>query len=234
MLLLFPGMAQAGEYGAIRVTSNLINSRVYLDGELRGTAPILLETVPFGRHRVRLESAGCDPYVQQLDLTTSETVHLKALLQPNRQGIMILQPAIEEEIGTPPVSLNLAGGSRFDGGWTLVGFGGRLWEQPPFEMLLRGGGMTGVTFKVPYYGIYLEPSFLASRSLRNGVRGILGIGCRGSLVNYDGLTELRNYLTGQLVLGLAFGPWFSEIRHGILRQQDDPTRSVEFGIGMVF
>lgn len=234
MFLLFPGIAQAGELGAIRVTSNLINSRVYLDGELRGTAPILLEAVPFGRHRVRLESVGCAPFVHQLDVTTGETVHLKALLQPDQQGIMILQPAAEEEIGATPVALTLAGGSRLDGGWTLVGFGGRLWEKPPFELLLRGGGMTGITFKVPYYGIYLEPSLLASRALRNGVRGLMGIGCRGSFINYDGLTELRNYLTGQLVLGLAFGPWFGEIRHGILRQQGDPTRSVEFGIGMVF
>ncbi|HEY9765639.1 MAG TPA: hypothetical protein V6C82_04715, partial [Chroococcales cyanobacterium] len=65
--------------------------------------------------------------------------------------------------------------------------------------------------------------------------GYAGIGGRASLMNFHGLSELRNYYAGNLVMGIwASERWFWEARCGILRNVNDPTRKLEFGLGSIF
>ncbi|HJS75623.1 MAG TPA: PEGA domain-containing protein [Vicinamibacteria bacterium] len=48
--------------GSISITATVDGASVYLDGELIGEAPVTRENVPAGRHRIRVEGAGHEPF----------------------------------------------------------------------------------------------------------------------------------------------------------------------------
>jgi PEGA domain len=48
--------------GSISISATVDGASVYLDGEPVGEAPVTRENVPAGRHRIRVESAGHEPF----------------------------------------------------------------------------------------------------------------------------------------------------------------------------
>ncbi|HBN10331.1 MAG TPA: hypothetical protein DD435_17385 [Cyanobacteria bacterium UBA8530] len=228
--------ARADELGSIKVTTNLFDSKVFLDDNFRGTAPLVLEEVPFGFHLLRLESEGCETFSRKYEVASSEPLLVKAVLRPQLNGILILNPFEGNENPKKiPITAFLAGGTFLEGYWGLLGIGAKFWSSGLFDFTLRSGGMTGVTSSVPFNGVYLEPNLLVGHPLREGWRGYAGIGGRASLVNFRGLSELRNYYAGNLVMGVwASERWFWEVRCGLLRNVNDPTRKLELGFGSIF
>ncbi|HEY9765569.1 MAG TPA: PEGA domain-containing protein, partial [Chroococcales cyanobacterium] len=122
--------AWAGEIGSIKVTANLFNSKVFLDDNFRGTAPLVIEEVPFGPHLLRLESEGCETFTGKYEVSSSEPLLVKAVLRPQLNGILILNPAEGNEPPSKkiPITAFLAGGTFLEGYWGLLGIGAKVWS----------------------------------------------------------------------------------------------------------
>jgi hypothetical protein len=79
--VLFAGGDAKGETGTLNVSANLDDAKVYVDDQLAGTAPIQV-VLPEGQHTVRVQKAGFQPVVKQVQVTSDATISLKAMLGP--------------------------------------------------------------------------------------------------------------------------------------------------------
>jgi hypothetical protein len=68
-------------WGRIEVTSDPPGATVMLDGEDRGVAPMTLENLAPGEHRLILRRARCEPWSRTLQLAPGETAQVKARLE---------------------------------------------------------------------------------------------------------------------------------------------------------
>ena len=79
--VLFAGGGVKGESGTLNVSANVEDARVYVDDQFAGTAPIQV-VLPEGQHAVRIQKAGFQPVLKQIQVTSDATVSLKAMLGP--------------------------------------------------------------------------------------------------------------------------------------------------------
>jgi len=75
-----PREADVAPFGSISISSSVDGASVYLDGELVGEAPVTREDVPAGRHRVRVESAGHQPFEANIRVKAGERAKVDARL----------------------------------------------------------------------------------------------------------------------------------------------------------
>ncbi len=66
--------------GSFRISATVEGASVYLDGELVGEAPVTREDVPAGRHRIRVESAGHEPFETEVRMRGGERKNVEANL----------------------------------------------------------------------------------------------------------------------------------------------------------
>jgi hypothetical protein len=98
--------------GSISVSASIDGASVYLDDELLGEAPVTREDVPAGRHRVRVESAGHEPFETDVRVRAGARAKVEA-------NLVLLAPSLRVEsdvsgatvfldrnyIGTTPVDI---------------------------------------------------------------------------------------------------------------------------------
>lgn len=68
--------AQAQGSGTLLVLTNPIGAAIYVDGDFRGHAPLMLKNVPAGQRRVRLEVTGKTPYEKTVTVRDGEKAKL--------------------------------------------------------------------------------------------------------------------------------------------------------------
>jgi hypothetical protein len=75
--------------GTIVVTSNADDALVYLDDLLVGTTPFVGREIEAGRHQVRIERTGFDPYTRSFALEHQEEYNIKANLTEHPGDIVV-------------------------------------------------------------------------------------------------------------------------------------------------
>jgi hypothetical protein len=75
--------------GTVVITSNAEDAHVYLDDVFVGTAPWVGRDVEAGRHQVRIEKVGFDPYTQNFALEHQEEYTIKAMLNEHPGDIVV-------------------------------------------------------------------------------------------------------------------------------------------------
>jgi len=75
-----PRGEDVGALGSISVSSSVDGASVYLDDELVGEAPVTREDIPAGRHRVRVESAGHEPFETDVRVKAGKRAKVEANL----------------------------------------------------------------------------------------------------------------------------------------------------------
>ena len=66
--------------GSISVTASVDGASVYLDDELLGEAPVTREDISAGRHRLRVERAGHEPFEKDIRVRGGERAKIEATL----------------------------------------------------------------------------------------------------------------------------------------------------------
>jgi hypothetical protein len=98
--------------GALRVSASIEGASVYLDGELVGEAPYRNEQVSAGRHEIRVEKEGYQPFISQVRIRPGATSELTASLTAAPPSLTIVSdiPGAtvfldRNYIGTTPVEI---------------------------------------------------------------------------------------------------------------------------------
>jgi hypothetical protein len=77
-----PDSVAATGPGSLFVTTYPVGARLYVDGTLIGTAPLLMPGLTSGPHAVRLEMAGMQPWSSSVDIKSDERFRLAVKLEP--------------------------------------------------------------------------------------------------------------------------------------------------------
>lgn len=80
-------------YGSLAITSNPMGAEVYLDGELKGTAPLTLTNIPAGKHTLRVTKMGYVESNSTVTVTTDKETRVSKSLK----------------LGKPRLSLDITG-----------------------------------------------------------------------------------------------------------------------------
>jgi hypothetical protein len=86
--------------GSLSISASVQGAAVYLDGELVGEAPFTREEVAPGRHRVRVESAGHEPFETEVRVRAGERASVEAALK-------VLAPSLRVESDVPGATVFL-------------------------------------------------------------------------------------------------------------------------------
>jgi hypothetical protein len=86
--------------GSISVSSSVEGASVYLDDELVGESPLTREDVPAGRHRIRVESEGHEPFATEVRVRAGERARVAA-------SLAILAPSLRVESDVPGATVFL-------------------------------------------------------------------------------------------------------------------------------
>lgn len=86
--------------GSISVSSSVDGASVYLDGELVGEAPVTRDDIPAGRHRVRVESAGHEPFETDVRVRAGKRAKVEATLD-------LLAPSLRVDSDVPGATVFL-------------------------------------------------------------------------------------------------------------------------------
>jgi hypothetical protein len=81
--------ADVSSPGSISISATVDGASVYLDGELVGEAPVMREDVPPGRHRIRVESAGHEPFETEVRVRAGGRESVEAKLAPLAASLRI-------------------------------------------------------------------------------------------------------------------------------------------------
>lgn len=92
-----PGAPAQGEatpapvprYGSIAIISDPVGARVYLDGELKGTAPLTLPDIPAGKHTLRLTRIGYVEKSSAVTVTADKETRISVTLRQERPRISL-------------------------------------------------------------------------------------------------------------------------------------------------
>jgi hypothetical protein len=87
-------------FGSLSVSSSADGASVYLDGELVGAAPVTREDIPAGRHRVRVESSGHEPFETDVRVRAGKRAKIEATLD-------LLAPSLRVESDVPGATVFL-------------------------------------------------------------------------------------------------------------------------------
>lgn len=80
-------------YGSLAITSNPMGAEIYLDGELKGTAPLTLTNIPAGKHTLRVTKMGYVESNSTVTVTTDKETRVSKSLK----------------LGKPRLSLDITG-----------------------------------------------------------------------------------------------------------------------------
>ncbi len=86
--------------GSISVSASIDGASVYLDDELLGEAPVTREDIPAGRHRVRVESAGREPFETEVRVRAGARAEVEA-------NLVLLAPSLRVESDVPGATVFL-------------------------------------------------------------------------------------------------------------------------------
>jgi PEGA domain len=89
------------QFGTIKVFGEQDPADVYLDGDLQGKSPILLDKIPPGDHFVSVKKEGYKPFEQQLKVENNQNLVLKIALissGPKTGTIRIISPQTESQV----------------------------------------------------------------------------------------------------------------------------------------
>ena len=75
--------------GSISISATVGGATVYLDGELVGEAPVTREDVPAGRHRIRVESEGHEPFESEVRVRPGKRETVEVSLAPLAASLRI-------------------------------------------------------------------------------------------------------------------------------------------------
>ena len=89
--------------GSISVTSSPSGAEVYLDGTLKGTAPVMLNDVSPGNHVIWCKKSGYEDLQQSIDVTASETATSACDLKP-ANATPTLSPTPSPTLTPTPIS----------------------------------------------------------------------------------------------------------------------------------
>jgi hypothetical protein len=76
--------------GALVVAANVEGASVYVDGELVGEAPYDVAEIPIGRHEIRVEKDGYEPFRDQVRVRPGARAELNARLVPLAPSLSIV------------------------------------------------------------------------------------------------------------------------------------------------
>ena len=86
--------------GSISVSASIDGASVYLDDELLGEAPVTREDIPAGRHRVRVESPGHEPFETDVRVRAGARASVEA-------NLVLLAPSLRVESDVPGATVFL-------------------------------------------------------------------------------------------------------------------------------
>jgi hypothetical protein len=92
--------ANVSALGSISISSSVDGASVFVDDELVGESPVIREDVPAGRHRIRVESAGHQPFETDVRVRAGERAEVEANLSP-------LAPSLRVESDVPGATVFL-------------------------------------------------------------------------------------------------------------------------------
>jgi hypothetical protein len=106
--------------GSVAISSSVEGASVYLDDELLGEAPVTREDVPAGRHRVRVESPGHEPFVKDVRIRAGSRTEVATTLTPLASSLRVESDVPgatvfldRNYVGTTPVDIkNLSPGEH--------------------------------------------------------------------------------------------------------------------------
>ena len=97
---------------AIKVTSTPDKAKVFLDGSFKGDSPQSIQNILAGKHKVRVEMDGYEPFEQEVEVSGHDEYHVSAKLQEKYARIKIDTDPTGGEVflnsearGKAPVSL---------------------------------------------------------------------------------------------------------------------------------
>jgi hypothetical protein len=76
-----PAAAPGAKAGSLMVDSRPGGARVFVDGRLVGTTPLLIDAVAAGDHPVRLELGGFKPWVSSVRISSGERARVSGSLE---------------------------------------------------------------------------------------------------------------------------------------------------------
>lgn len=74
---------------AIKVTSTPDKAKVFLDGSFKGDSPQSIQNILAGKHKVRVEMDGYEPFEQEVEVSGHDEYHVNATLQEKYARIKI-------------------------------------------------------------------------------------------------------------------------------------------------
>jgi tRNA A-37 threonylcarbamoyl transferase component Bud32 len=110
--LFLPGLVGALEFGSIAVTSRPGGAAVYLDDTLIGETNIVINAVPEGSHKIRVELAGYERVEQIVVVPSGRMVHIPLALARTKS-----QAAPPGDLRIPPLQGLFA---EFTNPWVIV------------------------------------------------------------------------------------------------------------------
>jgi hypothetical protein len=75
------GAARTEFFGSLAVESLPAGARVFLDGRLLGTTPLVSARIPVGSHVVRVDRAGFLPWTTSVQIVSGQRVRVTASLE---------------------------------------------------------------------------------------------------------------------------------------------------------
>jgi hypothetical protein len=90
------------QFGTIKVFApDQDPADVYLDGDLQGPSPILLDKIPPGEHFISVKKAGYKTYEQQIKVESNQNLVLKIALEstgPKTGTVRVISPQVEAQV----------------------------------------------------------------------------------------------------------------------------------------
>ncbi len=91
--------------GALVITATELDAAVYLDGEVIGFTPVVIDDVPVGRHRVVVRQDGFQAFEQVVDIETDVRIEVDAPLVATSE--VAAASRVRESVSDAPASVSL-------------------------------------------------------------------------------------------------------------------------------
>ena len=91
-------------YGSAMIKGSPFDAKVYIDSQLKGTTPIILDQLLIGKHRLRIEKDGYLPYQQEFTVQESREESIQYTLEKSTSSSPQKQIAQQQTTPTPTPS----------------------------------------------------------------------------------------------------------------------------------
>ena len=211
---------------AIKVTSTPEKAKVFLDGSYKGDSPQSIQNILAGKHKVRIEMDGYEPYEQEVEVSGHDEYHVNATLQEKYARIKLDTDPSGGEVfvngearGKAPVTL----GPLHEGDYTLKitkhGF-----DPVERKVSLKKG--EDLDLKIPFVKLF---GILQVTTIPAGVQVLVDNESRGSTQSppnqpYSNPLIIPNISQGQRIVKFV-KPGFSDVQV-IATVQDGQTTTL--------